>query len=152
MVTYEIVSSATVGAPAERVYAIIADYHEGHPGILPKPEFQSLVVEKGGVGAGTEIRVTMRVMGATQTFRAVVTEPQPGRVLVETNDNGFTTAFEVEPRGAQASYVTFRTTMEAGGGLFGRLKHRFYQRVLGPVYRRELANLAAAATGQPVAS
>ena len=53
----------------------------GHPQILPKPPFVSLEVEKGGIGAGTVIRIAMRVLGRLQTFGAVITEPEPGRVL-----------------------------------------------------------------------
>ena len=65
-----------------------------------------------GVGAGTVIRVDMRVLGRPQTFRAVVTEPEPGRVLVETNDNGYVTTFTVEPRAeGQHAYVTIATEM-----------------------------------------
>ncbi len=71
-------------APADRVYAIIADYRNGHPHILPK-QFRNLTVEQGGVGAGTIIRFEVRVFGQTQHFRAVVSEPEPGRVLVEEN-------------------------------------------------------------------
>ncbi len=150
MAEYTIRASAPIAAPAQRVYDIIADYNHGHPSILPKPAFQSLVVEQGGVGAGTVIRVTMKLLGKTQMFRSVVTEPEPGRVLLETNDNGFATQFVVEPRGADASYVSFISTMEAGAGFFGRLKHRMFTRLLQPVYTQELANLARVATGQPV--
>ncbi len=50
---YTVVASADMDAPPDRVYAIIADYHNGHPHILPK-QFRNLTVEKGGVGAGTD--------------------------------------------------------------------------------------------------
>ena len=55
-------ASAVIHAPAADLYAIIADYERGHPRILPKPPFVSLAVEEGGIGAGTVIRVHMRVL------------------------------------------------------------------------------------------
>ena len=91
-------ASATIPARRERVYSLIADYNDGHPRILPK-QFMSLVVEQGGVGAGTIIRFQMRVFGKKQTFRAAITEPERGRVLVETDldTNGAVTTFTVNP-------------------------------------------------------
>ena len=38
---------ATVRAPADRVYELIADYRAGHPRIVPPKYFQNLVVERG---------------------------------------------------------------------------------------------------------
>ena len=43
-----------MAASRERGYSILADYREGHASILP-PQFTSMVVEQGGVGAGTVI-------------------------------------------------------------------------------------------------
>jgi hypothetical protein len=86
-ITYTVTTSARVGAPTSRVYGILADYHHGHPRILPTA-FTGLTVETGGVGAGTTTRVRMRVFGRSLEFRAVVTEPEPGHVLAETH-HGF---------------------------------------------------------------
>ena len=55
-------------------------------------------MEQGGYGAGTVIRCSIRVMGRTQTFRASITEPEPGRVLVETDlTMPSVTTFTVDP-------------------------------------------------------
>src|SRR6266403_913529 len=98
MKTCRVTTSAIIPAPAKQLYAIIADYRNGHPHIIPKPYFTYLEVEQGGIGAGTIIRFQMRVLGRTQNFRAVVTEPDPGRVLVETNNGGESvTTFTVDP-------------------------------------------------------
>lgn len=139
-------ASALIEAPAQQLYDIIADYHHGHPRILPQPPFVSLAVEQGGVGAGTVIRVEMRALGRLQTFRAVVTEPVPGRVLVETNDTGYITTFTVEPRaeGRQA-YVTIATEMAGRAGLWSALERWFVTRLMQPVYVKELEQLAAVA-------
>ena len=37
MSTYQASASLEIEAPATRVYAIISDYREGHPRILPRP-------------------------------------------------------------------------------------------------------------------
>ena len=77
-------ASANIPAPPQRAYSILANYRDEHPRILP-PQFSNLAVEKGGIGAGTVIRFNMRVFGRKRSFRAAVTEPEPGRVLVETD-------------------------------------------------------------------
>ena len=91
-----------IEAPPEAVYAVIADYNESHPAILPKHVFSGLVVEQGGIGAGTVARVTMAALGTKQELRVTVSEPEPGRVLVESG-SGLTTTFTVEPAGAGGS-------------------------------------------------
>lgn len=140
-------ASATIEAPAERVYSIIADYREGHPSILPRPPFVSLVVEGGGTGEGTAIRVEMRVLGRRQTFRATVTEPEPGRRLVETNDTGYVTTFLVEPAGRDRTTVTISTGLGRPRRLRDAIELPLTARLLRPVFARELELLAEAAAG-----
>jgi hypothetical protein len=136
-------ASALITSSPRDVYVIIADYQNGHPRILPKPPFVSLEVEQGGIGAGTVIRVRMRVFGKPQTFRAVVTEPKPGRTLVETNDTGYITTFTVEPREeGNHSFVTIATEFPLNTGIMERW---FVKRTLRPVYLRELKQLEAVA-------
>jgi hypothetical protein len=144
--------SATAHIPAspERVYAVIADYRDAHRRILP-PEFTSLTVEQGGTGAGTVIRFQMRMMGRTQTFRAAITEPDPGRVLVETglDPNGPVTTFRVDPGPAKGqSQVTFVTELPVKGGLRGAIERFIMTRYLVPIYKRELSILAEVAAAR----
>lgn len=150
MAQHLISASTLIPAPAEQIYAIIADYQNEHPAILPKPPFVSLTVEKGGVGAGTEITFQMRLMGKLQTFRAAITEPEPGRVLVETVlETGTVTTFRVEPRDdGNSAYVTITTETKVRDGMSGRLEGWFATRLLRPVYVKELAQLTAVATKQ----
>ena len=146
--TAHLVTAKTyINAAPERVYAIIADYRNGHPHILPR-HFSGLTVEQGGTGAGTIIRFQMRVFGRTQTFRAAVTEPEPGRVLVETDldSNGAISTFTVN-RGAdrETSDVTITTELRVRTGLLGAIERFLTTRYLRPIYVRELELLAARA-------
>src|SRR5579885_1306861 len=100
MPRHTVAATAVIDAPAPAAYAVIADYRDGHPHILPRPPFVSLDVEEGGVGAGTVIRFRMRMLGTTREMRATVTEPEPGRVLVESDAAGdVVTTFTVDPVG-----------------------------------------------------
>ena len=146
---HNVSASAVVPARPERVYSLIANYNDGHPRILPK-QFTSLVVEQGGVGAGTVIRFQMSMLGRRQTFRAAITEPEPGRVLVETDldANGAVTTFSVNPGGAPAdSHVTISTELPVRSGFLGKIEKTLTTLLLRPVYVKELENLARVATG-----
>jgi hypothetical protein len=147
MPKHHVSESRIIAAPAERVYAILADYRVGHPGILPQPPFHSYELEAGGQGAGTIIRFKMTAMGRTENFRGVVTEPQPGRVLVETySDTRTATTFTVEPHGdGTECRVAFATDMETRDGILGIVERFFATRFLKKTYRRELKNLGLAA-------
>ena len=147
MAQHRLSTSALVQAPATKVYSIIADYKSGHPYIVPKPYFVSLSVEKGGIGAGTVISFQMRLMGKLQTFHATVSEPQPGRVLVETNDNGSVTTFSVEPRdNGKNAYVTISTETSVPNGILGQVQGWLTSQLLRPIYIKELEKLASFAT------
>ncbi|HEX8352835.1 MAG TPA: SRPBCC family protein [Pyrinomonadaceae bacterium] len=139
---YTVTASALVEAPADLVYAIIADYRDGHPHILPRKYFTFLAVERGGFGAGTIIRFGMRAFGKTREARAAVTEPEPGRVLVETaiDDDGPVTTFVVEPEGRRAR-VTFSTELRSAAGLPGLVERFIATRFLKRVFAAELEQL-----------
>lgn len=132
--------SAVVRAPPEVVYGIFADYHEAHPRVLPRPHFGELVVERGGTGAGTRFRVDVRQGRGRRTYRMDVTEPRPGRLLVETDvDSDLTTTFAVDPEGGGAR-VTI-TTRWTQGGMGGWLTRMLVPRLAGPIYREEIRNV-----------
>lgn len=142
-------ASAIIPARRERVYSLISNYNDGHPRILPR-QFSSLVVEQGGIGAGTIIRFQMSVFGRKQMFRAAITEPEPGRVLIETDldSNGAVTTFTVSPGGAPAdSQVTISTELPVRTGFLGMIEKTLTTLLLRPIYVKELENLARVATG-----
>jgi hypothetical protein len=144
-----VTASAVIPARRERVYSLIADYRDGHPRIVPK-QLSGMVVEQGGIGAGTVIHFQMSFFGRKQTFRAAVTEPEPGRVLVETDldTNGAVTTFIVDPGAAPADCrVTISTELRVRSGFLGFIERTLSTWLLRPLYAQELANLARVATG-----
>jgi hypothetical protein len=141
--------SREVAAPAAIVYNILADYNHHHPNILPPNAFAGLEIEEGGIGAGTEILVHFNVMGIKQQRRLLVTEPEPGVVLAETDvDTDLITTFTVQPIGAAQSKVTIESVWQPEPGLQGlvdRLTTPFFMR---RIYREELDMLNAYAQQQ----
>jgi len=147
---HELTAGREIPAPAAVVYDLLADYHEGHPSILPRPPFGDWRVESGGRGAGTVVSFSMRLLGVTRHTTGHVSEPEPGRVLAEHYPaDGLLTRFVVEPRGDAACHLTIQTVLPALGGWRGRWRDSLYRRLLLPVYEREL-DLIAAAAGRAV--
>lgn len=145
MSRFRISAEGLVSAPAAVAYAVIADYREGHPRILPRPPFISLDVEHGGIGAGTIIRCQLKVLGRLRTFRAAISEPEPGRVLVETHlDSETVSTFTVESVGDGAR-VVIATEVPSRGGPLGWLERFLVKRALEPVYAREIELLGEVA-------
>jgi hypothetical protein len=136
--------SATIEANPADVYAVLADYRDSHPAILPKPYFSKLEVCQGGQGAGTVVEVYMDVYGRKQVFRQVISEPEPGRRLVESDDaKGVTTTFTVDPiNGSHQSFVTITTTSRTSPGFQGLLERFFLPVILRRIYRQLLGMLA----------
>ncbi len=132
--------SKLVRAPAETIYEILADYRTKHPLILPKPYFLSLDVEEGGMGEGTTVNFKMRVLGRTQSFRSLITEPVPGRTLLETDlYSGGSTRFDLSPlESGEHTHVTISTQLRNQGLLEGLLAKLLLQKI----YRQELKLLA----------
>lgn len=154
MAIHVISASARIRAPASTVYRLIADYRDGHGRIIPRPPFVGLEVEEGGFGEGTIIRVRMKVLGSVQSFRARITEPEPGRTLVETNDNGYVTTFTVDPiaEGREAR-VTISSDLIGRGKVRGAIERLLVGRMLRSTFQKELSLLAIVATSpSPAAS
>lgn len=130
--------------PSPSLFIILADSRTHHPRILPKPAFQRLVVEKGGVGAGTVIQVERKVGVKIHPFRMEVSEPEPGCVLAERDiDSGAVTTFTVTPREEGArSHVEIATEWPHKPGFKGLVERLVNPMVVTPLHRKELAQLA----------
>jgi hypothetical protein len=142
MARNEASAEAVVDAPAETVYGYIADMREHHPHFLP-PAFSDFTVESGGVGAGTVVRYKMTAGGRTREYRTQVAEPQPGRVLTESDTkSSAVTTFTVSPQG-EASLVRISTAWDGAGGIGGVFERMFAPRVLRGIYADEIKRLDA---------
>jgi hypothetical protein len=140
MGTIHVSSEQEVGAPAEVVYSYLADMRNHHPRFLP-PAFSNFEVESGGVGAGTIIKYTLTAGGRTRQYRSQVAEPEPGRVLTESDTNSSAvTTFTVTPHG-ESSVVKIATTWQGAGGIGGFFERTFAPRVLRGIYADELSRL-----------
>jgi Polyketide cyclase / dehydrase and lipid transport len=139
-------TEAPVDAPAETVYRCIADMHD-HQRFLP-PAFSDFRIESGGVGTGTITRFTMTAGGRTREYRMQIAEPEPGRVLTESDMNSTAvTTFTVDPQGS-TSLVTISTAWDGAGGIGGVFERMFAPRVLRGIYADELKRLDAYAREQ----
>ena len=146
MNTYLARESAVIDAPAGQLYEIIADYHEGHPAILPARYFSDLTVIEGGQGKGTVIRVQLNVLGTKTLFNLQVTRAEPGRLLVEEDGAaGVVTTFELEPLEDGRTRVTISTEARTSPGMRGIIEKLMNPPVTRRIYREELQQLAEVA-------
>lgn len=142
-----VAADGVVDAAPGQVYSYIADYREHHPRFLP-PAFTELEIEAGGVGAGTIFNVCLSTGGRSRKYRMEVAEPEPGRVLTESDKNSsLVTSFTVEPEGS-GSRVRIETGWEGAGGVGGFFERKFAPKVLKRLYADELQRLNAYAREQ----
>jgi Polyketide cyclase / dehydrase and lipid transport len=136
-----------VNAPADTVYGYIADMREHHPRFLPSA-FSDFQVESGGVGAGTVTRFKVTAGGRTREYRMTVAEPEPGRVLTESDiGSSLITRTTVTPQG-DTSRVEISTSWQGAGGIGGFFERIFAPKALRGIYEDELRRLDAYAREQ----
>jgi hypothetical protein len=135
-------AEGTVGAPADTVYGYVADMREHHPHFLP-PAFSGFRVESGGVGAGTVTRFRVTAGGRTREYQMHVAEPEPGRILTESDTgSSLVTTTTVSPRGG-VSLVQISTAWDGASGVGGLFERMFAPRVMRAIYADELKRLDA---------
>lgn len=146
MAKVEASAERTIDAPADEVYGYLADMHQ-HPRFLP-PAFSDFQVVEGGVGAGTVTTFAVTAGGRTRNYRMNVTEPVPGRTLVESDaGSSLVTTFNVEPQGGK-SLVRIHTSWDGAGGIGGFFEKAFAPGAMRRLYVDELARLNTYATQQ----
>ena len=105
-----------VDAPADAVYRYVADMREHHPHFLP-PAFSGFRVESGGVGAGTITRFKMTAGGRTRECQMKVAEPEPGRILTESDaGSSAVTTFTVSRRAKLTQVNSSSKTLVSSSG------------------------------------
>ena len=129
-----------VGAPPADVYRYLSDFRVHHPRFLP-PAFSDFRVEEGGVGAGTVHSFRMTAGGRSRSYRMRVDEPEPGRVMTESDTaSSLVTSFVVAPEAA-GSRVRIETKWQGAGGVGGFFERLFAPRVMRRLYADELERL-----------
>jgi hypothetical protein len=152
MTVIYITAARVIDAPAADIYAVLSDYRVGHNAILPKPYFQEMMVEEGGRGEGTMIRVRMRIFGQEFRYHQRVTEPEPGCLLVETDvDTGLSSSFTLEPlNGGRQTRVTIQSEFRLSPGFKGWMERLMNPPITRHIFNRELRNLEDYLKTQPV--
>lgn len=131
-----------VAADAATVYGYLRDMRQHHPHFLP-PAFSEYRVESGGVGEGTVTRFNVTAGGRTRGYRMRVSEPEPGRVLAESDTgSSLETRFTVTPAGERCQ-VRISTTWQGAGGVGGFFERLFAPRAMRRIYVDELQRLDA---------
>ncbi len=139
MATVEASAEGIVHASADRVYALIADPAR-HQHFLP-PAFSDFKVVAGGSGAGSEVEFTVTAGGRQRRYHMVVSEPEPGRVLAESDANSsLVTTFTVTAAG-ESCRVRIHTAWQGAGGLGGLFERLFAPRAMKSIYEEELGLL-----------
>jgi uncharacterized protein YndB with AHSA1/START domain len=142
-----VTAERVVEAPADAVYRYVSDMRDHHPRYLP-PAFSDFQVESGGVGAGTITRFKVTAGGRSREYRMQVAEPEPGRVLTESDtSSSLVTTTTVAPRD-DASVVTISTTWNGAGGIGGFFERTFAPKAMRAIYTDELERLNAYAREQ----
>jgi hypothetical protein len=100
------------------------------------------------VGDGTITRFTVTAGGRTRQYRMRVGEPEPGRVLTESDTaSSLVTTTTVTPQGS-GSLVQITTTWDGAGGIGGVFERLFAPRAMRGIYADELERLDAYARQQ----
>ena len=137
----EVTAERTIDAPAETVYGYLANLEE-HRQFLP-PAFSEFEIESGGVGAGSVVQFKVSAGGRQRSYRMTVAEPEPGRIITESDSNSsLVTTFTVTPQGANSSVRIF-TSWDGAGGIGGFFERRFAPRAMQKIYLDELSRLNA---------
>jgi len=110
------------------------------------------VEHQGGVGAGTLHRFKIDAGRRVREYVMRVDEPEPGRVLRETDQNSsLVTSFTVTPDG-DCCRVTINTRWNGAGGIGGFFERTFAPKVMSKMYADELARLDVYAREQLAAA
>jgi uncharacterized protein YndB with AHSA1/START domain len=140
MAMINVSAERVIDAPPETVYEYVADHRDHHPNFLP-PAFTDYEVEAGGIGAGTITQFCVNAGGRSREYRMEVAEPEPGRVLTESDMNSsLITTWTIDPSGS-GSRVKIATGWQGAGGVGGFFERLFAPRALRRIYEDELKRL-----------
>lgn len=140
MATLEASADRILHAPADLVYAYVAGLEEHRRHYLPEA-YGDFEVVSGGTGEGSVVRFRITAGGRSRAYEMTVAEPEPGRVLTESDaHSSLVTTFTVLPQDAE-SRVRISTTWKGAGGVGGVFERLFAPRVLRRLHADELERL-----------
>lgn len=141
MAQLEAVAERVIGRPPADVYAALADYEQRHRALLP-PAYHDYAVERGGQGDGTVVRWTLYVGNHRRPYRMQVSEPQPGRLLVERDaDSSMTTQWDVQPEGSGSRVRVTSSWLQRATGFPAFFERTFAPRSLSRLHAEMLRRL-----------
>ena len=113
-----------------------------HQRFLP-PAFSDFKISRA---ASASRRQQVTAGGRTRSYRMQVSEPAPGRTLVETDTgSSLVTTYDVAPQGDK-SLVGITTSWDGAGGIGGFFERTFAPRAMERLYSEALDRLSAYAT------
>jgi hypothetical protein len=142
-----VLAEGLVDAPTAHVYGLISDFQQHHPRFLPD-SFTNLEIEQGGIGAGTIFTFTVTAGGRMRNYRMRVGEPEPGRVLTESDTlSSMVTTWSLAPAG-ERTVVRIETRWDGATGVAGFFERIFAPQALRRIYLQQLRRLDRYARGQ----
>jgi hypothetical protein len=141
--------SAVIDAQPEEIYVVIADYRNGHPRIMPEEYLRGLEVEAGGYGAGTIIRFRVHSFGMDHPARSIISEPESGRVLVETEMmTNIITTYTLTPLSDGKTRLQIASEWQISRNPFVALQQALYPRLMRAMDAKELELISAFMSGK----
>jgi Polyketide cyclase / dehydrase and lipid transport len=144
MASVEVRVQSDIAAPAERVFALLADYAETRPQLLPDA-YSNYRVVTGGTGAGTEYEVHLAAGRRERDLAMTVSEPGPLQLEERDGNSSLRTEWTVQQAGA-GSAVKVLTTWTGAGGIAGVMERTFAPIGVRKHYHEMLQRLGAKAT------
>jgi hypothetical protein len=135
------VAERTVGAPADTVRQVVADYADVRSTLLTE-HFSEYEVRDGGVGGGTTVH--WKLAATSKRVRDClieVTQSAEGQLVERDANSSMVTTWTVRPSGANTSAVTVETTWNGASGIGGFFERTFAPAGLRRIYDGVLANL-----------
>lgn len=144
MAQLEARAERVIARPPADVYAALADYEGRHRTIMPAA-YHDYTVERGGQGDGTVVRWTLYVGNHRRPYRMQVSEPQPGRLLVERDaESTMSTQWDVQPEGAASRVRVTSSWLQRAKGFPAFFERTFAPRSLSRLHAEMLRRLAEA--------
>lgn len=131
----------TFNAPAEQVFAALADYSGTRSKMLTE-HFSEYEVRQGGAGDGTVVH--WKLAATSKRVRDclfTVTVPEDGTLVERDANSSMVTTWTVTPEDA-GSKVAVETTWTGAGGIGGFFERTFAPGGLTKIYDAQLAKLA----------